>query len=286
MNRVRLKNKFLQTLICSVFVLGLVLTFAPQAISGPDEITWNVALWGGERDWTRPLHRWAADMEKMTNGRWKIKLHYGAVLSPSKEHLDGLKAGLFEIQDQLGVYVCGGKRESRKTPEEITAYGISRQFSFASELIYASKMAAKVDSSLIQDNYQIYQHNFLFTKSGNWVVVQQGMNIQNQTARRYHWLSSAVKDFIERPHSGIISGAKVKPLNLTSEKSDSNREASLVAFYNSPLVEFNIQKITPVNKYHIRRFFEFFFQFFNNSQDSPSHYKAAGLADVIPVYIP
>ncbi|KPJ73249.1 hypothetical protein AMJ48_02185 [Parcubacteria bacterium DG_74_1] len=141
--------------------------------------------------------------------------------------LGALKAGLFEIQDQLGIYVCGGKRESRKTPEEITAYGISRQFSFAPKLIYASKMAAKVDSSLIQDNYQIYQHNFLFTKSGNWVVVQQGMNTQNQTARRYHWLSSAVKDFIERPHSGIISGAKVRPLNLTAEKSNDNREISL-----------------------------------------------------------
>jgi hypothetical protein len=141
--------------------------------------------------------------------------------------LGALKAGLFEIQDQLGIYVCGGKRESRKTPEEITAYGISRQFSFAPKLIYASKMAAKVDSSLIQDKYQIYQHNFLFTKSGNWVVVQQGMNTQNQTARRYHWLSSTVKDFIEKPHSGIISGAKVSPLNLTAEKSDNNREVSI-----------------------------------------------------------
>jgi len=148
--------------------------------------------------------------------------------------LGALKAGLFEIQDQLGVYVCGGKRESRKTPEEITAYGVSRQFSFAPKLIYASKMAAKVDSSLIQDNYQIYQHNFLFTKSGNWLVVQQGMNTQNQTARRYHWLSSAGKDFIEEPHSGIISGARVKPLNLTAKESNQNREISLDQVLEEP----------------------------------------------------
>ncbi|HUW72179.1 MAG TPA: DUF763 domain-containing protein [Candidatus Humimicrobiaceae bacterium] len=149
--------------------------------------------------------------------------------------LGALKAGLFEIQDQLGVYVCGGKRESRKTPEEITAYGISRQFSFAQKLIYASKMAAKVDSSLIQDNYQIYQHNFLFTKSGNWLVVQQGMNTQNQTARRYHWLSSAVEDFVEEPHSGIISGAKIKnPLNLTAKESGQNREISLDQVLEEP----------------------------------------------------
>ena len=148
--------------------------------------------------------------------------------------LGALKAGLFEIQDQLGIYVCGGKKESRKTPEEITAYGISRQFSFAPNLIYASKMAAKIDSSLIQDNYQIYQHNFLFTKSGKWAVIQQGMNTDNQTARRYHWLSSGVKDFIEEPHSGIISGAKVKPLNLTAKESDKNREISLGQVLEEP----------------------------------------------------
>lgn len=141
--------------------------------------------------------------------------------------LGALKSGLFEIQDQLGVYVCGGKKESRKTPEEITAYGISRQLDFASDLVYASKMAAKVDSSLVQDGYQLYQHNFLFTKSGNWTVVQQGMNTGNQTARRYHWLSSLKKDFIEEPHSGIVSQVRVRPLNLTARESRSNRETSL-----------------------------------------------------------
>ncbi len=154
--------------------------------------------------------------------------------------LGALKTGLFDIQDRLGIYVCGGKRESRKTPEEIEAYGRSRGFSFSPNLIYASKMAAKTDSSLIQDNYQIYQHNFLFTKSGNWTVIQQGMNTDNQTARRYHWLSSTLKknedapDFIEEPHSGIISGAKVKPLNLTAKESNKNREVSVAQVREEP----------------------------------------------------
>lgn len=154
--------------------------------------------------------------------------------------LGAVKTALFDIQDRLGIYVCGGKRESRKTPEEIEAYGISRGFSFVPDLIYASKMAAKVDSSLVQDGYQIYQHNFLFTKSGNWTVVQQGMNTENQTARRYHWLSSALGknedklDFVEEPHSGIISHVTVKPLNLTAEKSDKNREISLGLIKEEP----------------------------------------------------
>jgi hypothetical protein len=154
--------------------------------------------------------------------------------------LGAVKSALFDIQDQLGVFVCGGKRESRKTPDEITAYGISRGFSFAPKLIYASKMAAKVDSSLIQDDYQIYQHNFLFTKSGNWLVVQQGMNIGNQTARRYHWLSSNLgknknePDFVEEPHTGIASQVRVKPLNLTAKESDKNRKVSLSMVKEEP----------------------------------------------------
>jgi hypothetical protein len=140
--------------------------------------------------------------------------------------LGALKAGLFDIQDQLGIYVCGGKRESRKTPKEITAYGISRGFDFAPDLIYASKIAAKADSSLIQDNYQIYQHNFLFTRSGNWAVIQQGMGTENQTARRYHWFSPNIKEFTEEPHAGIISNSRGKPLNLVAKESRENKEIS------------------------------------------------------------
>jgi hypothetical protein len=148
--------------------------------------------------------------------------------------LGALKAGLFEIQDELGIYVCGGKKESRKTPQEIEAYGISRGFSFAPKLIYASKMAAKVDSSLIQDNFQIYAHNLIFSKNGQWAVIQQGMNIDIQKARRYHWLSSNINvpsassgyNFVEEPHSGIISDVRMNPLNLTAKESDKNRNIS------------------------------------------------------------
>ncbi len=147
--------------------------------------------------------------------------------------LGALKVALFDIQDSLGIYVCGGKgKTSRKTPEEINTYGISRGFQFSDKLIYASKTAAKVDSALIQAGYQIYHHNFLFTKSGNWAVIQQGMNTINQTARRYHWYSPILKkssekeDFTEEPHSGIISALTGKPLNLVAKESKKNKEIS------------------------------------------------------------
>jgi len=149
--------------------------------------------------------------------------------------LGALKAGLFDVQDELGLYVCGGKRESRKTPQEIEAYSISRGFPFSKELSYASKMAAKVDSSLIQNvqtPFQLYQHNLIFSKSGQWCVIQQGMAPELHQARRYHWLSSALQqargevDFIEEPHSGIVSSCKGNPLNLTAKESKGNRKIS------------------------------------------------------------
>lgn len=141
--------------------------------------------------------------------------------------LGAVKAALFGIQDELGIYICGGKgKTSRKTPEEIKMYGISRGFPFILDLIYASKITAKVDSSLIQSGHQIYHHNILFTKSGKWCVVQQGLSTENQTARRYHWLSSKIYDFTEEPHTGISSNIRLKPLNLTAKESKKNKEVS------------------------------------------------------------
>jgi len=141
--------------------------------------------------------------------------------------LGALKEGIFGLEDELGIYVCGGKgKTSRKTPDEIRMFGLTRGFDFYEKLIYASKITAKVDSCLIQAGYQIYHHNFIFTKSGKWSVIQQGMNVENQTARRYHWLSSNVKDFTEEPHTGIVSDIKLKPLNLIAKESRENKEIS------------------------------------------------------------
>lgn len=143
--------------------------------------------------------------------------------------LGALKSGLFGLEKELGIFVCGGKGgTSKKTPEQIQSWGESLGLPIEkiNKLVYASKISAKVDSSALQDGFQIYHHNLIFTGSAHWVVVQQGMNINIRKARRYHWLSSNIKDFIEEPHSGIISGGRVKPLNLTAKESGKNREIS------------------------------------------------------------
>jgi hypothetical protein len=116
-----------------------------------------------------------------------------------------LKEATKGLQNELGLFIAGGKgRASRKTPSEIESEGHNLHAD-ASLLVYASRMAAKVDSSALQDGYQLYHHVFFFTKDGSWTVVQQGMNEVNSYARRYHWLSEGVTDFVCEPHAAICS---------------------------------------------------------------------------------
>ncbi len=146
--------------------------------------------------------------------------------------LGALKEGLRGLESELGIFICGGKgKTSRKTPEQIQNWGEFLNFSMKKidKLVYASKISAKVDSSCIQNlknPFQIYHHNLIFSKSGQWTVIQQGMATEIQKARRYHWLSSKVRDFVEEPHSGIISDKKLKPLNLVAKESKENKEIS------------------------------------------------------------
>ena len=170
--------------------------------------------------------------------------------------LGALKEGIRGLENELGIFVCGGKgKTSRKTPEQIQNWGEFLGWSMQKidKLVYASKISAKVDSNLIQAGYQIYHHNFIFTKSGKWNVIQQGMRIENQTARRYHWLSSNVKDFTEEPHTGIISDIRVKPLNLVAKESRENKEISAGLVKEEPkkfLKDFSkiINKLDPLIK--------------------------------------
>lgn len=141
-----------------------------------------------------------------------------------------LKEAVRGRERELGVFICGGKgRTSRQTPKEIIGLGVTSGLSTknVSRLVYNSRMAAKVDSALLQDGFQIYHHAFFFCRSGRWAVVQQGMNIVDQTARRYHWHSDKASDLVSEPHSGIAAAAVVPVLDLTSRRSAKNREISV-----------------------------------------------------------
>ena len=141
-----------------------------------------------------------------------------------------LKEAIRGEEMDLGIFICGGKgKTSRKTPEQIQFWGerLNLAPQPVNSLVYNSKMAAKVDSSLIQDGFQIYHHAFFFTKNGAWTVVQQGMNAVEQSARRYHWHSKDVKDLINEPHTGISSQITLPSvLNMSAATSDKTRQIS------------------------------------------------------------
>lgn len=93
------------------------------------------------------------------------------------------------------------------------------------KLKYASKMAAKVDNTAIQAGYQLYHHMFFVSERGEWTVVQQGVNPEAKTARRYHWLSSRVNSFVEEPHIGIVGETvHTQVLDMTSQQSSECRK--------------------------------------------------------------
>jgi uncharacterized protein len=138
-----------------------------------------------------------------------------------------LKEGLKGIEHELGVFAQGGKgATSRKTPSEIIARCDTLSID-PQPLVYASRMAAKVDSAAVQDGYQLYHHTFFFTAARDWCVVQQGMSDATGTARRYHWLSTSVDSFIDEPHEAICSDERVETLNLVATEHASIRSAAV-----------------------------------------------------------
>lgn len=139
-----------------------------------------------------------------------------------------VKEAMAGLEHDTGLFVAGGKGgKSRNTPAELLAFG-EKLGSDTSGYVTISKLTAKVDSVAIQDGYQLYLHHLLFTKSGKWAVIQQGMNDENHYARRYHWLSDDVKSFVEEPHKAIAGEKKEdEVLNMTAKDSGEARDATL-----------------------------------------------------------
>lgn len=137
--------------------------------------------------------------------------------------LGALKRGLRPLEDELGIYVCGGRgRHSRRTPEELLRVG-DRTGIDGNALGNASRLVAKVDSAAVQDGFDLYLHGFLVTADGRWTVVQQGMNGRLGQARRYHWLSQGLESFVDAPHAAIDGEGQGEIINLTDHRAEASR---------------------------------------------------------------
>lgn len=149
--------------------------------------------------------------------------------------MGALKKSLQPMQRELGIYVCGGRgKHSRKTPEELLAVAEKTGLN-GEELVRCSKLSAKVDNTAIQDGYQLYLHSFIVTDSGEWVVVQQGMNGTNGMARRYHWHSENVTSFVDEPHTAVCGEHMGMILNLTHSHAENTRDAILDITKEDPI---------------------------------------------------
>ncbi len=147
------------------------------------------------------------------------------------------KEALKVIGKEIDVFAAGGKgKTALKTPQELEAIGYRTGIN-ADQLIYASRMTAKVDNVALQDGYKLYHHSIFFSSDASWCVIQQGLNDNTGFARRYHWISSGLKSFVDEPHSAICSDQRnSKVLDLTAKESSSTRETCVSATKENPHV--------------------------------------------------
>ena len=154
--------------------------------------------------------------------------------------MGALKRGLNPRFSELGFTICGGRgRHSRRTPDELREFS-SQNGLDGNQLARTSRLTARIDNNAIADGFQLYLHAFIIHKSGEWSVVQQGMNESSGLARRYHWHSTAVRDFVSDPHTAILGQPQGIILNLVDARADNARQ-SLLTIAHEP-VEASLQE--------------------------------------------
>ena len=165
--------------------------------------------------------------------------------------MGALKKALNPLAPDLGIYICGGRgKYSRDTPSELRNLCNNTGLD-AGELIRSSRLSAKVDNTAIQDGFQLYLHNFIVTRSGEWVVVQQGMNTELRTARRYHWHSARLRSFVTEPHSAVFGPNVGNILNLTHRAAEVTREG-ILSVAKSPLELSELRHLTMPARHEVK----------------------------------
>ncbi|MCR4579273.1 MAG: DUF763 domain-containing protein [Treponema sp.] len=211
-----------------MMVLGTLITESLVENFGPDEVLTRLS---------DPL--WFQSLGAVMGMDW----HSSGITTSV---MYALKRGLNPRAKELGIYVCGGRgKYSRMTPDELLGIADKEGLN-GDELVRNSKLVAKVDNNALQDGFQLYQHNFILTRSGKWAVVQQGMNTAEKKARRYHWCSTDLPSFVEEPHTGVVGDNRGPILNLTDTKARQTRTSILEMSREEP--ERMLKEIVQIGK--------------------------------------
>ncbi len=157
--------------------------------------------------------------------------------------------------EEHGITISGGKGKNSIKPKYEIYKLAEKNYNLSTnkidKLLYASKMSAKVDNSAIQDGFSLYHHMIFFDGDGNWTIIQQGLNEKFKLARRYHWLSDNLIDFIIEPHKGIIGNERIPfCLNMTSREAEENRKSCVdLVKEGSNSIKSSIYKIVQTNSF-------------------------------------
>ncbi len=92
------KNK----LMTAALAATMTTAFVGEVLAA--DVTWNVSLWGKRRAFTEHVEKLSEEVAARTNGKFEIKLHYGGALSKSRENLDGIAIGAFEMAQFCASY--------------------------------------------------------------------------------------------------------------------------------------------------------------------------------------
>ncbi|HKO13718.1 MAG TPA: DUF763 domain-containing protein [Acidobacteriaceae bacterium] len=141
--------------------------------------------------------------------------------------MGALKRGLNPRCADLGLTVCGGRgQHSTRTPDELRAFS-ARTGLDGENLARTSRLTARIDNNAVADGFQLYLHSFVIHQSGQWTVIQQGMNPEERSARRYHWHSATVRSFVSDPHTAILGKPRGTILNLVDARASAAQSALL-----------------------------------------------------------
>jgi hypothetical protein len=147
--------------------------------------------------------------------------------------MGALKRAINPIFSEVGLYICGGRgKHSLATPRELLDFS-DRTGVNGNALVRASKLSAKVDNTCVLDGFNLYLHTVVVSGTGEWAVIQQGMNPRLGMARRYHWHCATVSSFLDDPHSAIVGENMGEILNLSDSRAAENRKG-IVEFLGTP----------------------------------------------------
>ncbi|MFW9949289.1 MAG: DUF763 domain-containing protein [Candidatus Thorarchaeota archaeon] len=128
------------------------------------------------------------------------------------------------------IIVTGGKgKNSLKVKQELqeNAKSLGYNEDEIHDLNEISRLVAKIDNAAVQDNFSLYHHNMIVSER-NWAIIQQGLDGHLNKARRYHWYSEGLTNFLNNPHSDISSEIiKDQVLDMASKDSQKSRKVSL-----------------------------------------------------------